>query len=316
MSDDDEKLLYSFIAGRLLSRAVGDGKQRLVPDKAKGSVELALNSSGLVVLRWRDRTTQQVDDEFIVFPDDATLKMVKQGSGRVAALHFASTGKRHFFWMQDKDSSRDEAHCARVTELIENGGEEPRADNQPSEFLLNAEDMMEDDADDDLYEDEDDQNDSATTTTTTSAAAAAAAAAATSSSSSSAAQMQSILSSLFGGSGGASATPPLQLGQVLTADRLAPLLRDEAMAPALQELYSFLPDDADGQTRSASDIVDVLRSPQFKQALGQLTAALSSGELAAMLAQLGLPMPDDATFASKSPVEIFLEAFIEKAKQQ
>ena len=70
-----------------------------------------------------------------------------------------------------------------------------------------------------------------------------------------------------------------------------------------------------GAERAVGELAELLRTPQYQQALEQLTHALSGGELAALLAQLGLPMPDDATFARLSPVEVFIRAFVAKHRE-
>jgi hypothetical protein len=124
--------------------------------------------------------------------------------------------------------------------------------------------------------------------------------------------MQSILSNLFA-TGALSTREPLELNEVLTSELVGAHLADAGLAPLLAELYELMPA---GSGNAPNDIVDLLRSPQFQQAVSQLNQALSGGELASLMLQVGLPMPSDAQLASNEPIQVFLRAFINKYKQQ
>lgn len=72
-------------------------------------------------------------------------------------------------------------------------------------------------------------------------------------------------------------------------------------------LFPFLPE---GSERSVEEVRQVVRSPQFSQALQSLSAALATGQLGPLLAQLGLDP------AAGNSVESFLIAVGEQAKQK
>lgn len=85
-------------------------------------------------------------------------------------------------------------------------------------------------------------------------------------------QLQSVLAGVQGP----------ELTELLTAENLAPLLDTPGFFDALKP---FLPE---GQTSSISDLRANLRSPQYQQALSMFNAALKSGDLEAVMGQLGV----------------------------
>ncbi|KAJ2328603.1 hypothetical protein GGI00_004152, partial [Coemansia sp. RSA 2681] len=97
----------------------------------------------------------------------------------------------------------------------------------------------------------------------------------------------------------------LQLGDVLSAEHVAPVLAD---AQARRALRPTLGGCVAGD--SARDFERVVRSPQFRQALAALSQLLEGGQIAAVVAQLGL----DPRAASS--VAAFLDAVAEKAGEE
>lgn len=69
--------------------------------------------------------------DLILFPGDATLSAVP-GASRVLVLRFTSSSARHFYWLQDPNSTRDKWQTDRVNALID----DPDAPEQP--FQENA----------------------------------------------------------------------------------------------------------------------------------------------------------------------------------
>ncbi|KAJ1892280.1 hypothetical protein LPJ66_006441 [Kickxella alabastrina] len=96
----------------------------------------------------------------------------------------------------------------------------------------------------------------------------------------------------------------LQLGDVLTVDNLATVLGDQQMR---QALFPTLPE---GMVGDRASVEQVLRSPQFQQALAGLSQALASGQLAPLVGQLGL-----APEAGNS-VEAFLVAIEKQVEKE
>lgn len=107
--------LHSFKAGKL-DRV--EGTNRVKADPRKGLVYLQ-EVDELLHFYWKDRSTGSVEDDLIIFPDEAEfVKVVESPSGRVFALKFSSSSQIIFFWMQEKDASKYEADMTRVNELI------------------------------------------------------------------------------------------------------------------------------------------------------------------------------------------------------
>ncbi|KAI8095030.1 proteasome complex subunit Rpn13 ubiquitin receptor-domain-containing protein [Gilbertella persicaria] len=60
-----------------------------------------------------------MDQDFIIFPDEAELTRVEQcTTGRVYCLKFKSSSQKVFYWMQSKNADKDEEHVSRVNQLI------------------------------------------------------------------------------------------------------------------------------------------------------------------------------------------------------
>lgn len=70
-------------------------------------------------LPWRgaDQALLPIQD-LILFPGDATFSPVSPSS-RVYVLRFTSSSARHFYWMQDVETTQDARRAGRVNALIE-----------------------------------------------------------------------------------------------------------------------------------------------------------------------------------------------------
>merc|ERR1712137_458143 len=72
---------------------------------------------------WKDRTSGKVEDDLMVFPNDAEMIPVPQcTTGRVVLLKFKEGNKKLFFWMQEPDSKKDkdEDLIKKVNEALNN----------------------------------------------------------------------------------------------------------------------------------------------------------------------------------------------------
>ncbi|CAI0628060.1 unnamed protein product [Linum tenue] len=76
-----------------------EGK-KVVPDTRKGLVRIDRGEEGLIHFQWLDRTLNAVEDDQIIFPDEAVFEKVGQASGRVYILKFNTDDRKFFFWMQ------------------------------------------------------------------------------------------------------------------------------------------------------------------------------------------------------------------------
>ena len=106
---------------------------------------------------------------------------------------------------------------------------------------------------------------------------------------------------------------PLSLLQIIKADDVLPLLQDQQV---LQELIPLLPEGL--QTKE--ELEKTLRSPQFKQSLAALSAALQSENFNTVFANFGLDPRDGATsLNSGDGIGAFLQAVqarADRAKNQ
>ncbi|KAK9002497.1 hypothetical protein V6N11_025171 [Hibiscus sabdariffa] len=135
-----QETLLEFRAGKMLL----EGK-RVVPDARKGLIRITRGEEGLVHFQWLDRTQNVIEDDQIIFPDEAVFEKVNQASGRVYILKFNTDDRKFFFWMQEPEAEDDSQLCIAVNNFInqplELGVEEPDA----SEPLQVYEEMVEDD---------------------------------------------------------------------------------------------------------------------------------------------------------------------------
>ncbi|KVI01468.1 26S proteasome complex ubiquitin receptor, subunit Rpn13 [Cynara cardunculus var. scolymus] len=104
-----------------------EGK-RVVADPRKG-----LGEEGLVHIQWLDRNNNIIEDDQIVFPEEAIFEKVGQASGRVYILKFQTDDRKCFFWMQEPEADKDIELCNSVNFYL----------NQPIEFPTEEETLGE-----------------------------------------------------------------------------------------------------------------------------------------------------------------------------
>ncbi|XP_041801546.1 proteasomal ubiquitin receptor ADRM1 isoform X2 [Chelmon rostratus] len=110
------KYLVEFRAGKMTLKG-----NVVTPDKRKGTVYIQQSDDSLIHFCWKDRTTGNVDDDLIIFPDDCEFKRVSQcTTGRVYVLKFKAGSKRLFFWMQEPKTDKDDEYCRKVNEYLNN----------------------------------------------------------------------------------------------------------------------------------------------------------------------------------------------------
>ncbi|XP_051516208.1 proteasomal ubiquitin receptor ADRM1-like isoform X2 [Myxocyprinus asiaticus] len=110
------KYLVEFRAGKMTLKG-----STVTPDKRKGTVYIQQTDDSLIHFCWKDRTSGNVEDDLIIFPDDCEFKRVNQcTTGRVFVLKFKAGSKRLFFWMQEPKTDKDEEYCRKVNEYLNN----------------------------------------------------------------------------------------------------------------------------------------------------------------------------------------------------
>ncbi|CAO3684023.1 unnamed protein product [Umbelopsis vinacea] len=106
--------LIEFNAGK----CIRNGSQ-LKPDLRKGVIFMDQSDDQLMHLYWKERVGSTIEDDLIIFPEEAEMKRVPEcTTGRVYLLQFKSSNQKLFFWMQDKDESKDEERVAKLNRLI------------------------------------------------------------------------------------------------------------------------------------------------------------------------------------------------------
>ena len=312
--------LHSFKAGKL-NRV--EGTNRVKPDPRKGLVYLE-EVDDLLHLYWKDRTTGSVEEDLIIFPDEAEMVKVKESpSGRVFALKFSSSSQILFFWMQNKESDADENDVKRVNALIA----DPRApapsdaavgrniEGVSARELVGAGDLdlraaaqtmgLSQDQLMRLLEPENQavlRGDStyqprSTNPATTGAAGHDAPADTEMAASDDTTALHDLLAGIQIPQ---QRSEPVDLQDILTSDEVLPLLADADVRAAL---FPHLPPGLVSDPPTEDEVREIMSSVQWRQALSGLSYALNNGGDSA-IRSLGI----DSTNLEGSGVEAFIRA--------
>ncbi|PVV00082.1 hypothetical protein BB559_000138 [Furculomyces boomerangus] len=76
------------------------------------------DEDGMFKFSWRELSSSEPEDVWVIFPGDVDFKKVAQSNGRVFVLKFHSSPERLFFWIQEKDESKDEKIAKTVSQTI------------------------------------------------------------------------------------------------------------------------------------------------------------------------------------------------------
>ncbi|XP_059754527.1 proteasomal ubiquitin receptor ADRM1 isoform X2 [Balaenoptera ricei] len=331
------KYLVEFRAGKMSLKGT-----TVTPDKRKGLVYIQQTDDSLIHFCWKDRTSGNVEDDLIIFPDDCEFKRVPQcPSGRVYVLKFKAGSKRLFFWMQEPKTDQDEEHCRKVNEYLNNppmpgalgasgsgghelsalggeGGLQSLLGNMSHSQLMQLIGPAGLGGLGGL---------GALTGPGLASLLGSGGPPASSSSSSSRSQSAAVTPSSTTSStratpapsapAAASTTSPspapssVDLASVLTPEIMAPIL---ANADVQERLLPYLP-SGESLPQTAEEIQNTLTSPQFQQALGMFSAALASGQLGPLMCQFGLPA-EAVEAANKGDVEAFAKAMQNSASPE
>ncbi|GAA0146754.1 hypothetical protein LIER_06632 [Lithospermum erythrorhizon] len=274
-----QETLLEFRAGKMIM----EGK-RVIPDTRKGLFRLGRGEEGLVHFQWLDRSNNIIEDDQIVFPEEAVFEKVNQAAGRVYILKFHTDDRKFFFWMQESDAENDTELCDAVNLYLNHplefpDEEEPDASIPPQ----NSVEMIDEDIP------------SSAGNLVLPSMGGEASSGVTSSGPVKLADLQRILSNI--GSSADDAVDPdagLGLGDILRPDLISPLIME---LPVGQQLSSYLPE---GQW-TTEELIELLQSPPFRQQVDSFTYVLRTGQID--LTQFGI---DPSKF--KLTVPSFLEA--------
>ncbi|KAF9046334.1 proteasome complex subunit Rpn13 ubiquitin receptor-domain-containing protein [Panaeolus papilionaceus] len=266
MSFAASEIHLAFKAGRAFRR---EGSNVVECNPTKGAIYLSNGDDGLLHFIWKNRVTNDIEEDLILFPSDATFSKVDQSpSGRVHVLKFSSSNQRHFFWFQDANSNRD----AEFTENLNGLLQDPDYDVQwriPIERV----------------------NASATSASQPAASSSSTARLANPSGSSNfqatPEQLQALQRVLSGMRGSQAPQPSeLSLTDILTPANLTPLFSSHP--ELVSTLFPHLPADLPVPP-SAEALNQIIRSPQFRAAVSNFDQALRTGLLGSLVTTLGLP---------------------------
>ncbi|KAK0201645.1 adhesion regulating molecule [Desarmillaria ectypa] len=247
-------ILLAFKAGKALRR---EGTNMVDPVATKGAIMITNGEDGLLHFIWKNRVSNDVEEDLILFPSDASFI---KAAGRTYVLKFSSSNQRHFFWMQDASPDRDDEFVRNVNGLLEDPEFIPTW-GSPST--------------------------SAQASTSSQVASSSSAASQFQATPEQLEQLQSILTSMTTGAGGAqSGIPEMSLSDILTPENITPLfITYPSLIPAL---FPHLPPDL--PTPPTPEAVQrVISSPQFRAAVSNFDQALRTGLLGGLVRGLGLP---------------------------
>ncbi|KAJ6913071.1 hypothetical protein NC651_015534 [Populus alba x Populus x berolinensis] len=276
-----QEIMLEFRAGKMYF----DGK-KVVPDLRKGLVRVGRGEEGLLHFQWLDRNLNAVavEDDQIIFPEEAVFEKVNQVSGRVYILKFNTDDRKFFFWMQEPKAEEDSQLCSSVNYYI----------NLPLEFL----DEEEPDAAAPLQVSEDMLEDNVSSRAGDLVVPNLGAEAISDVTSSSGPvkmeDLQRILSNIGARGGSGDPDEGLGLGDLLKPDLIMPLIETLSLE---EGLTSHLPEGH----WTPEDILDLLQSPPFRQQVDSFTYVLRTGQID--LSQFGV---DPSKY--KFTVLSFLEA--------
>ncbi|KAK0171792.1 hypothetical protein PV328_005195 [Microctonus aethiopoides] len=110
------KNLVEFKAGKMTMK-----DKMVYPDTRKGLLYVYQSDDSLMHFCWKDRTSGVIEDDLIIFPDDCEFKHVTQcKTGRIYLLKFKLSSKKFFFWLQDLKTDKDDEHCRKINEVLNN----------------------------------------------------------------------------------------------------------------------------------------------------------------------------------------------------
>ncbi|XBJ10504.1 hypothetical protein VPH35_015359 [Triticum aestivum] len=264
-SEPLQDIMCEFRAGKMSLEGT-----RVVPDTRKGLVRIGKGEEGLIHFQWLDRGQNIVEDDQIVFPDEAVFEKVTESSGRVYILKFRHDSRKFFLWMQETNADGDSQICRQVNAYI----------NRPLEM------SHEDTADDDISSRAGNLVDQSMTADMAGEVTSAAGPVRL-------ADLQRILSSIQPSDATADPDAGLRLGDILKPDLILPLIE----TLPIEQLASHLPEGS----WTAGDILELLQSPPLRQQLDAFTHVLQTGQID--LAQFGV---DPSKY--KFTVASFLEA--------
>jgi len=287
---------------------------------------------------WKDRTSGKVEDDLMVFPNDAEMVPVPQcTTGRVVLLKFKEGNKKLFFWMQEPDTKKDkdEDLIKKVNEALNNPnssafeGRSRRTDD-PEDALMQIlqsggstpnqiaqlQSLLSQTSRNQSRSSRDNKKESSSGSSSQpakkekkeeppkpNAKAASSSSKPATPSSGAGVQLEDLQSILRNMGGAPTPVNPVDLSEAMKADDIIPMLANEQIR---EKLIAHLPSDST-IPKTEAELKETLHSAQFKQACNAFSHALSTGQLGPALQQFGVS-PAAVEAANKGDVRAFAEA--------
>ncbi|TKR76914.1 hypothetical protein L596_017984 [Steinernema carpocapsae] len=311
--------LVEFKAGRaFLEPGSETDRRKVVSDKTKGTVFIKQTNDQLIHFCWKNRETNVIVDDLIIFPEDTKFLKVKECTdGRVFMLKFENNDRR-LFWMQDNRADKDEELVKKVNDILNrppsgrqggrsgnterssglgatlnalgNGNDDMGAlnnldQNQLMQLLqlMNSNGSASADA---LISSLAGGNDSTPTTTSSSTRRRQSAG---NGGQVKLSDLQAIINSMDSNDEGSSAPGPstssrgprVELADVLKASNLAETVKENE-----ERLLPYLP-NSEPVKADTEELKTTLTTPQFRQATDMFGGALQTGQMGMVLKQFG-----------------------------
>lgn len=223
--------------------------KKVTPDPSKGKILVYHNDEGEKHFKWINSATNTEDIDLFVFEFDARFTKVVQSKNRVYLLSFASNDDKFFFWLQEPDVDKDDTYCSQVNEVINYAEEEQEIEEEEEKAQPQPPPVS-------------------------------------SQGQPSTAQKDwiSALQETFKKLGGGAPRPENEtpcLSEVLKSEFLTEVGEDKEFQAALIPL---LPEGR----QTLEELKEMLKSPQFLQALDSMDRAVNNESGASVLASLGL----------------------------
>ncbi|KAJ3297073.1 adhesion regulating molecule 1 [Borealophlyctis nickersoniae] len=227
------------------------------PEAKKGLLYLTQSEDSLMHLCWKDRKTNAVEDDLIIFPEEAELLRVTQSAGRVYVLKFKTSSQRLFFWVQEPKADKDEETIKKFNNLINNppgsgGGDDELSTNEIMQLLQQSRGGG-------------GPSSSPTTPGPPSAQLE---------------QLQNILRNI-NVSGTTPSSGQSDISSALTPETVGPLLNNPNISAAL---FPEIPVRSD---RTPEEIRAIIQTPEFTQTAQRLVSGLNSGQLGPLQSAIG-----------------------------
>ncbi|GAM20090.1 hypothetical protein SAMD00019534_032650, partial [Acytostelium subglobosum LB1] len=254
----------------------------LVSDTRKGTLKFSIQDE-LILVQWFIRGEKNAEDEYYIVPGELVFKKITAcKDGRMYYLYLNTSDTKEFFWFQEENPD-DDVKIEKSIDLIVKYNPDEITEPTPATPTP------------------------VTTTTTTTPATTQPTSSQSRPSGTSSTNPQAGMSEFYNflSNYKPAAKSKLTLLGVLSPENLAPLMKNEEIQ---KELAEYLPES----NRSSSDIMHLLHTPQFAQAIEQLNYAIHEGHGSDIVAQLGC----EPSMAALSGVEGFLNCLQEGVDKQ